>query len=99
MAEKQGQRPLVVTIGNKELMLRRRYEALSIGNDILVAVWFIVGSILFFSPETTEVGTWFFLMGSIELLIRPAIRLSRNVHVGRVRAADVHAPGAEVQEF
>lgn len=99
MAEKQGPRPLVVTIGNKELMLRRRYEVLSISNDILVAVWFVVGSILFFSPETTEAGTWFFLLGSIELLIRPAIRLSRNVHMGRVRSADLHAPGAEVQEF
>ncbi|MEO9221449.1 MAG: YrhK family protein, partial [Mycobacteriaceae bacterium] len=32
-------------IGHDEIVLRQRYEILSIVNDILVAVWFIVGSI------------------------------------------------------
>ena len=35
-------------IGHDELVIRCRYETLSIINEILVAVWFIVGSILFF---------------------------------------------------
>lgn len=99
MDEQQAQRPLVVTIGHEELVLRKRYEVLSILNDILVAVWFIIGSVLFFFPETTEAGTWLFLLGSIELLIRPVIRLTRNVHVGRTRPGEAHAPGYELQEF
>lgn len=99
MDERQTSEPLVVTIGHEELVLRRRYEVLSILNDILVAVWFIIGSVLFFSPDTTEAGTWLFLIGSIELLIRPVIRLGRNVHVRRARPVDTHAPGYELQEF
>ncbi|AUZ89394.1 hypothetical protein CVO76_12010 [Arthrobacter agilis] len=72
---------LDVPLGGRELVLHNRYEVLSIVNDILVALWFIIGSILFFQESTTTAGTWLFLIGSIELLIRPVIRLSRNVHL------------------
>lgn len=73
-------------IGHDEVVLRRRYEVLSIVNDILVALWFIVGSVLFFSPTTTYAGTWLFLLGSIQLLIRPVIRLVRHVHIRRLNS-------------
>lgn len=76
--------PLTLTIGHEELTIRRRYEVLSILNDILVAVWFIVGSVLFFGDTTQTAGTWCFLLGSVELLVRPIIRLSRNVHLSRI---------------
>lgn len=72
---------LDVPLRGRELVLHNRYEVLSIVNDILVALWFIIGSILFFQESTTTAGTWLFLIGSIELLIRPVIRLSRNVHL------------------
>ncbi|MGH3447789.1 MAG: YrhK family protein [Nocardioidaceae bacterium] len=74
-------------IGHSEIVLRRRYEVLSIVNDMLVALWFIVGSILFFHESTTTLGTWLFLGGSIELMIRPLIRLSRHLHIGRVQGS------------
>ena len=76
--------PLTIHIGRDELIIRKRYEVLSIVNDILVALWFIVGSILFFSDATTVAGTWCFLAGSVELLIRPVIRLTRRVHLARI---------------
>jgi len=76
--------PLTIHIGRDELIIRKRYEVLSIVNDILVALWFIVGSVLFFSDATTIAGTWCFLAGSVELLIRPVIRLSRRVHLTRI---------------
>jgi hypothetical protein len=76
--------PLTIRIGHDELIIRKRYEVLSIVNDILVALWFIVGSILFFSDATTIAGTWCFLAGSVELLIRPVIRLTRRVHLTRI---------------
>lgn len=79
--------PLVYKLGREELVIRRRYEVLSIVNDILVGLWFLVGSILFFSESTTYVGTWFFVIGSVELLIRPVIRFSRRVHLQRVPQA------------
>lgn len=71
-------------IGHEELVIRRRYEAASIVNDILIALWFIAGSIMFFSEALTTAGTWCFLAGSIELLIRPIIRLSRQLHLRRL---------------
>ncbi|MDN3310808.1 YrhK family protein [Microbacterium oryzae] len=73
---------LEIPLGDRELILHNRYETLSIVNDVMVALWFIIGSVLFFSEATTTAGTWLFLIGSVELLIRPVIRLTRNVHIG-----------------
>jgi hypothetical protein len=76
-------RTVSVTIGHDELIIRRRYETLSFVNDILIGLWFTIGSVLFFSDSTTSAGTWLFLIGSVELLIRPVIRLARNLHFER----------------
>lgn len=75
---------LTIHIGHDELVIRQRYEVASIINDILIAAWFVIGSILFFNEDTTTSGTWFFLVGSIQLLIRPVIRLTRRVHITRL---------------
>jgi hypothetical protein len=77
---------LVLTFGRDELVIRRRYEILGIANDILIALWFVAGSVLFFYEGLATLGTWFFLMGSLELLIRPVIRLARAVHLQRIRS-------------
>jgi hypothetical protein len=82
-----SQRTFKLDIGREELVVRRRYEALSIANDILIALWFLVGSILFFWETTTTAATWCFLLGSIEFLIRPALRLARLVHIRRIRGS------------
>lgn len=82
-----------VRLGPDELLLRQRYEVLSILNDIAVALWFVVGSILFFSPATTYAGTWLFLLGSLQLLARPVIRLSRRVHLQRRHGSGLDSGG------
>ncbi len=79
-----NQRALKIDIGHDELVIRRRYEALSIANDVLIALWFLVGSVLFFWEATSVAATWCFLLGSVEFLMRPAIRLARLVHIGRI---------------
>lgn len=79
-----GRAPLALRVGHEEVVVRRRYELLSTINDLMIGIWFAVGSILFFSQSTTETGTWLFLIGSVQLLIRPGIRLSRNLHLNRV---------------
>ena len=76
--------PLTLTFGHDELVIRRRYEVASILNDLLVAAWFVVGSVLFFSDATATAGTWCFLFGSIELAVRPALRLARHLHLQRI---------------
>jgi len=78
------QHDLTLRLGQDELRVRGVYETVSIVNDVMVALWFVVGSVLFFSESTTTAGTWFFLVGSVQLLIRPVIRLSRRVHLGRI---------------
>lgn len=73
-----------VHIGKHEIIIGKRYGFIYTLNDILIAVWFIIGSILFFWDSTEGTGTWLFLIGSIELLIRPVIRVSRNSHLKRI---------------
>jgi hypothetical protein len=90
-----GPGPLTIHIGHDELVIRRRYEVVSIINDILVALWFIVGSVLFFSDSTTIAGTWCFLAGSVELLIRPIIRLRRRVHLTRISGKDASVESSQ----
>ena len=80
-------------IGHEELVIRQRYETLSIANDVLIALWFLVGSILFFWESTTTAATWCFLLGSVEFLARPAIRLARRVHLRRVRGSGLDSAG------
>lgn len=80
-------RGLVLRIGREELIIRHRYEVVSIVNDLLIGLWFAIGSILFFSPDTSTAGTWLFLVGSVQLLIRPVIRLTRYLHLQRINPA------------
>ncbi|GAA2024533.1 YrhK family protein [Pseudokineococcus marinus] len=84
---------LRVRIGDDELVLRQRYEVLSITNDVLVALWFVIGSVLFFWESTSTAGTWFFLVGSLQFLARPAIRLSRKIHLQRRHGSGLDSGG------
>ncbi|MEE4023452.1 YrhK family protein [Gordonia sp. PKS22-38] len=76
---------ITIRIGRDELMIRQRWETASIANDVLIAMWFVAGSICFFWESTTVIATWLFLIGSIEFLVRPAIRLARRVQIRQVR--------------
>lgn len=76
--------PLTIRIGHEELVIRRRYELLSIINDFLIAIWFLLGSILFLFPEYETVAIWLFIIGSFQFLIRPTIRLASHIHLQRV---------------
>ncbi|MFC4077333.1 YrhK family protein [Salinithrix halophila] len=71
--------------GKHELIIHRRYEFFYNLNDVLIALWFLVGSILFFWKGTQEAGTWLFVVGSIQLLVRPTIRIIRKVHLHRLQ--------------
>lgn len=92
----QKENSVLFRIGHEELAVRNRYEVLSIGNDVLIAVWFVVGSVLFFFESTTVIGTWFFLVGSIQFLIRPLIRLLRRIHLRRYGSG---APNDTARDF
>lgn len=89
---------LVIHVGHEELVIRRRYEQLSILNDLLIGTWFLIGSFLFLSASTTLAGTWLFVVGSVEMLIRPAIRFARGVHLRRFDSSG-HLVGPGTHDF
>ncbi len=74
---------LTLHMGSEELVIRKRYEIISILNDVLIGIWFLVGSFFFLSDAVSHVGVWLFVIGSAEMLIRPVIRFVRRVHLQR----------------
>jgi hypothetical protein len=75
---------LHLAVGGEQLIINNRYETASIVNDVLIAVFFTAGSVLFFFSSTQIAGTWLFLLGSLDFLARPVIRLSRRIHLQRL---------------
>lgn len=88
-----GKKSATLEIGDEEIVVRNRYEVASITNDVMMALEFVVGSILFFYETTATIGNWFFLVGSIQFLIRPAIRLARKIHIQRINGSGVDSSG------
>ncbi|WP_152208158.1 YrhK family protein [Marinobacter changyiensis] len=80
--------PLTLKLGGEELVIRRRYEVLSIINDFFIALWFLGGSILFLYPSLEKAAIWLFIIGSFQFLIRPTIRLVSHMHVKRIPASN-----------
>lgn len=70
-----------IRLGSRVLVLNHRYEALSILNDVFIGVFFTVGSVLFFFTELENWAITLFLLGSIDFLLRPVIRLARRMNV------------------
>ena len=75
---------LDVDIGQDHIVIQRRYDALGAVNDLLIAIWFLIGSFFFLKESLTTDGTWLFILGSAQLLIKPLIKLISLSHVGRV---------------
>ncbi|APZ42317.1 YrhK family protein [Acidihalobacter ferrooxydans] len=73
-----------LTLGKDQLVISRRYETISILNDFLVALWFLIGSVMFLLPAWVTTGTLLFVLGSAQLLIRPCIRLAHHIHLRRI---------------
>ncbi len=44
-----SERDLTFTMGREELVIHRRYEVLGIVNDFLIGIWFVIGSVCFFT--------------------------------------------------
>lgn len=83
-SDKHG-RTLEIHLPHREIIIRRSYEVAALVNDLLIGIWFLIGSILFLYPNEVILGTWFFIVGSAQLMVRPCIRLARNVHISLVQ--------------
>ncbi|MDM5201463.1 YrhK family protein [Fictibacillus enclensis] len=74
---------LNLEIGNYEVWVRKRYKILYTLNDFMIGLWFLAGSILFLVESAKTVGVWLFIVGSLQLVMRPAIALANDLHVKR----------------
>ncbi|WP_370232519.1 YrhK family protein [Marinobacter nauticus] len=88
MNEQSMDNPLTLKLGHEELIIRRRYEMISIINDFFIAIWFLVGSILFLFPKHETAAIWLFIIGSFQFLVRPTIRLISHIHIRRIPASN-----------
>ncbi|MDD9205644.1 YrhK family protein [Georgenia sp. 10Sc9-8] len=76
--------PVQLPLGHEKVVIDNKYETLSIINDVLIAVFFVAGSIMFYFESLQTEATTMFLLGSIDFLLRPVIRLARRVHLKRL---------------
>lgn len=81
----ENSQELDIDIGKRHVIVRRRYEFIGALNDLMIAVWFLVGSFLFLNNSLVESGTWLFIMGSAQLLIKPIVKLTGLIHLGRIQ--------------
>ncbi len=78
---KKGNEVIDVNFEKRKVIIEQRYEWLYIFNDLMLGVWFVVGSILFFYKQLTYWGTWLFLIGSAQMMIRPGIQMAHKLHM------------------
>jgi hypothetical protein len=61
-----------------------RYEKLYTLNDFLAALYFLVGSVMFFYENLMLAATWCFTIGSVHFLLRPTIKVAREFHLANL---------------
>lgn len=37
-----------------------------------------------------EAGTWLFVIGSAQMMVRPVIRIAHKIHVGEIETRNIH---------
>ncbi|ROO25355.1 cobyric acid synthase [Salinisphaera orenii MK-B5] len=57
------------------------YEKLYTLNDFCAALMFLVGSILFFYKSLETAAIWCFVIGSVNFMLRPTIKVLREFHL------------------
>ena len=75
---------------HRERRLHETYEWIHILNDSLSSLFFVIGSVFFFYPSMQDYGTWLFLIGSIQMLVGPMIRIANKLHVRNIRKELIH---------
>ena len=69
--------------GKYAIFFNKNYKFISIANDLILGLEFTIGSILFFFESTMTAGTWLFLIGSVQLLSRPVLKILHAFSFGK----------------
>ncbi|MGR9048678.1 YrhK family protein [Halobacillus faecis] len=67
-------------VGKHDVFFKKTYDILYTVNDVLLGIWFLIGSIFFYFDMKTW-GVTLFVLGSTQMLIRPTIRLVHYFHM------------------
>lgn len=86
-----GTQEFDIKLWNHHLIIQRRYEAIGALNDWLIAIWFLIGSFFFLNNSLMERGTWLFIVGSTQFLIKPLVKLTSLVHLARIHRSMTEA--------
>lgn len=74
-----------IKMGKHDLFFKKRYQVLYTLNHFLLGLWFLIGSICFYFEGPVKTwGVTLFVLGSLQMLIRPAISLVHRLHLKKV---------------
>ncbi|WP_322924339.1 YrhK family protein [Paenibacillus campi] len=71
---------LSIEFKRRRIVTSNRYELISLLNDIITTICFLIGSYFFFHKQT-ETGTIMFIIGNANTLFRAIIALIRKFHI------------------
>ncbi|MCA1012301.1 YrhK family protein [Halobacillus halophilus] len=73
-----------IKMGEHDLFFKKSYEVLYTVNDFLLGLWFLIGSVCFYFEAAKTWGVSLFVLGSLQMLIRPTIRLVHRIHLKNI---------------
>ncbi|WP_071460507.1 YrhK family protein [Bacillus massilinigeriensis] len=79
--KKSKQNRISFRIGNYEIGFEKSKYLLAALNDFTVAIWFMAGSTLVLLNPDSKLKIYLYLMGSFQLLIRPAAKIYQSIDV------------------
>ena len=69
---------------HKHRVIYGRYQKIYTLNDFSAALFFLVGSIMFFYESLMIPATWCFTLGSVNFMLRPTVKVLREFHLARL---------------
>ena len=64
-----------IQMGHHDLFFKKGYQVFYTVNEFLLGLFFLIGSIFFYFESLKTWGVSLFVLGSLQMLIRPTIRL------------------------
>lgn len=61
--------------------IERNYRVLGLMNYFMIGIEFLIGSIEFLPGHLATIGVYLFIIAGFQILLVPAIRISRDIHL------------------
>lgn len=76
---KRNKEYVELKVGQYALFFNRNYHLIYLTNEIMLGIWFVVGSVFFLWETTKTAGIILFIIGSLQLLIRPLLKIFHSM--------------------